>query len=124
MKTYTLKINQELANYLQRLGYEVDTRLSIIDRLFTNHKDDTDASVFESVPFKTYSKQLEDVQAEYDMAKNQMTEYLKPIVAEKEGISVDEVLFDWRIDDFNSLEAKIMVQEPEVRGFRVCQNCD
>lgn len=121
MKTYEVEISQELANYLQRLGYEVDTRLSIIDRLFTNHKDDTDASVFESVPFKTYSKQLEDVQAEYNMAKDKMTEYLRPLVAETEGVPEEEVLFDWRIDDFNSLKATIIVHDNTgSNGFHVC----
>lgn len=106
-KTYTVEISQELANYLQRLQLEVDTHLSVIDRLFTNHKDDPDDSVFESIPWKKYNKELQDVQAEYNLAKDQMSSELKPIVQEKEGR--EDVNFNWKIDDFTSLKAEITV---------------
>lgn len=109
MKTYKIEITQELANYLQRLGLEIDTRLSIIDRLLTNHKDDPDASVFESVPWKTYMKELEEKQAEYELAKTQMSNYLIPLIAEKEGRN--DVMFDWKIEDFSILEATIIIKD-------------
>lgn len=107
MKKYILPISEDLANYFQRLEYDIDTRLSVIDRLFTNHKDDKDASLFESVPFKTYSKQLEDVRAEYNLAKDDFTKSLIPIIKEKEG--TEEVNFDWKINDFSVLEVEITV---------------
>ena len=109
MKTYVLPIGEEMVNYLQRLGYEIDTRMSVIDRLFVNHKDDTDDSLFKSVPWKTYMKQLEEVQVEYNEAKDQLTKELIPFVQEKEG--KQDVHFDWKIEDFSTKEVKIIVND-------------
>lgn len=109
MKSYYIEISQETVNYLQRLDYEISTRTQIIDRMMTNHKDDNDASVFESVPFQTYMKQLEEKNAEYTEAKNRLTKHLIPLVQEKEG--KQDVIFDWNIEDFSELKAKITVKE-------------
>ena len=107
MKKYTLPVSEETVNYFQRLEYDIDTRLSVIDRLFTNHKDDKDASLFDSVPFKTYSKQLDDVRAEYALAKDEFTKSLIPLIKEKERR--DDVDFDWKINDFSTLLVEITI---------------
>ena len=109
MKTYYLPMLQEKADYLQRLQYEVETRQSVIDRLFSNHKDDADDSVLTGVPFKTYHAQLEEAVFAFDLAKNEFTSELLPVVRDKEG--TDEVNFDWSIEDFNSLQVKIVVRD-------------
>ena len=109
-KEFTLKINDEkLFNYLQRLGFDIDSRLAVIDRMFTTHKNDQDASVFESVPFKKYSKELEELQAEYTMAKDEFSKILLPIELEKLG--ANDVTFDWRIDNFADKEVIITVTD-------------
>lgn len=108
MKTYELSINQETANYLQRLQLDVDTRLSVIDRLFTNHKDDTDTSVFESAPWKKYNQELQEATAQYKEAKDALSKYLMPVVQKKEGS--EDVSFDWLIEDFSSCKVKITVR--------------
>lgn len=123
MKTYYLPMNQETADYLQRLGYDVDTRHSVIDRLLTNHKEDTDASVLESVPFKKYHEELEHAVTAYEEAKKKFSANLMEIVKEREG--KEEVTFDWRIEDFNSLQVKIVVHDDE--GYKEeisCQCCN
>ena len=104
-KQFTLVVENDLVDYLQRLGSDIDSRLAVIDRMFVNHKDDTDASVFESVPWKKYSKELEEVQAEYTIAKDEFSKVLIPIVEKETGIS--GVAFSWRIEDFKECEVII-----------------
>lgn len=107
MKTFYLSVPEETRDYLQRLDHEVAARAFIIDRMMTAHKDDTDASVFNSVPFKTYMKQFEEKSAEYDIAKKKFTKYLAPLVQKQEG--VENVEFNWLVEDFRELRVKITV---------------
>lgn len=105
--TFTLKVENKLVDYLQRLGFDIDSRLAVIDRMFMNHKDDTDASVFESIPWKKYSKELEDVQAEYSIAKDEFSKLLIPIVEKETGVS--GVSFNWKIENFKDGEVIITI---------------
>lgn len=104
-KTFYLPISQEMCNYLQRLSTAIDARLEVINRLFTSHKDDTDDSVLTSIPFRTYQKEYEDLNAEYSLAKDKLSEELLPIVKEK--IGNENVTFNWQIEDFNSAQVRI-----------------
>lgn len=104
-KSFYLPVTQEMCNYLQRLGSAVDARLEVINRLFTSHKDDTDASVLTSVPFKTYQKEFEDLNAEYSLAKDALSNELRPIVEDKVGKT--GISFNWQIEDFNSEQVRI-----------------
>lgn len=104
-KSFYLPVSQETCNYLQRLGVGVDARLEVINRLFTSHKDDPDDSVLTSVPFQTYQKQYEELNAEYAMAKDTVSNELRPIVEEKVGQT--GISFNWTIEDFNSQQVKI-----------------
>ena len=50
MKNFTLELNKETTDYLQRLAYEVMTRKDVVAHMLESAKDDTDASVLDSVP--------------------------------------------------------------------------
>lgn len=101
MKKYNIEIDEsqkEVLDYLQRLMLEVDSRLTIIDRLFETHKMDPDDSLFKSVPYKSYMKEFEEYNAQFNEAKNEFSKYLMPIIKEKEG--KDEINFQWNVSDF------------------------
>ena len=105
--TFTLPVSQETCDYLQRLGIGIDARLLVIDRMFSNHANDTDASVLNSKPFEKYHSEFEELNAEYTMAKLKFSEELKPIVYEKMGGVVD---FTWNITNFLSKEVIVTVK--------------
>ena len=109
MKKFTIELTQELVDYAQRLGYEIDTRVYLIDRIFDMHKNDTDTRLFDSVPFKKYQKELSEIKAEYNLAVREIDEKIKDIVYKK--IGKDDINFDWEIADFNELQATITVME-------------
>ena len=104
--TFTLPISQETCNYLQRLGMGIDARLEVINKIFTNHANDTDDSVLESKPFKKYHSEFEELNAEYTQAKIAFENEIKPIVYEKAGEGVN---FRWNINDFLSQEVEITI---------------
>lgn len=106
-KVFYIDVDQKQCDYLQRLGMEVDARLEVINRLFTSHANDPDDSVLTSIPFQTYQKQYEEKNAEYSIAKEELSKILQPIVNEKTGYS--KAAFNWAIEDFSSLKAKIEV---------------
>jgi hypothetical protein len=107
-KMFKITIPQELVDYVQRLGRDVDSRVYLIDRMFYNHRNDEDTNMFDSVPFKKYQKEFEELKAEYDMAVSKLGEKLIPFVTEKTGI--EDPKFDWKIDDFASLEVEITMR--------------
>ena len=105
-----LKISSEMKNHLQRLGLDIDTRTSVINNMFEMHKDDTDTSVFDSVPWKKYHEELEKTRSEYELTKTKFSnEILKPAIAAEVGHDVSD--FTWKIDDFDSDEVEINVIE-------------
>ena len=107
-EVFKITIPQELVDYIQRIGRDVDSRVYLIDRLFDMHKYDEDTQVFDSVPFQKYTKEFEELKTEYDLAVKELGNKLIPIVAEKTGIK--EPKFDWFIDDFASLEVEIKMR--------------
>lgn len=109
MKSYYLELPTKTVNYLERLDYELSAKQSVIDYIMTSHKDDADASVLEGAPFKHYEKELEKNAAEYAEAKKELTNYLIPLVQEKEG--KQNVTFDWNIEDFSDKRVKITLKE-------------
>jgi len=104
MNKLYIELEQEQINYLQRLGIEVDSMAFIIDRLFENHKNDTDNSMFDSIPWNTYLKKFEQTNCEYNFAKSAMSDILKNIIANKLEIEDPETLkFDWSIDFYKKI---------------------
>ena len=76
--------------------------------MFENHKTDTDNSIFTSVPFQAYQKELIEYRRAYDKEVERLGEKLIPMVQEYLGI--DEIDFDWRVEDFSKLEVEITVK--------------
>lgn len=110
-KSYYLEVPEELNRKLQRTGVEVDAVMSIIDRMFQNHKEDKDTSLFDSIPWKAYMKQYEELNLRYTEEKNELNKYFSPIIREKEGIADNDIDFSfyWNIEDFNEKRAKITI---------------
>ena len=96
MKNFTLELNKETADYLQRLAYEVMTRKDVVAHMLESAKDDTDASV------------LEEAECSYDIAKAELEKSLQPRVLEHEG---KDVKFRWAVTDFSEHLVHITVLE-------------
>ena len=102
--TFVVEENDDI-NKLRSMNYDIETRMAVVDRLFTNHKDDADSSVFDSVPYKQYSKELQEAYVSYDIEKeNYGQSVLRPIVEEKTGKK--DISFDWNLD-FQTLEVTV-----------------
>ena len=106
-KQFKLPITEEVCNKLQRLGMDIDARLEVINKIFTNHANDDNAMVLDSVPFKKYHKEFEELQAEYTFAKLAFEESIKPAVYEKTG--KPGVPFRWKIENFSIHEVTIEI---------------
>lgn len=105
-KKFIVEITEETANYLQRLGNDLESRVFLIDRLFANHASDTDTALFDSEPFKHYTKKYEEAFTEFELAKQEFQKtYLEPIVKEKTGL--ENPTFNWKIDDYLSHECEV-----------------
>ena len=108
-KNFKLKLTEEMVKDVQTLGAEVDARVYVIDSMFDTHKTDTDNSIFASVPFNMYQRELVLYKQKYDQAVKELGDkYIIPMV--REHLGVDNVDFDWRIDDFTTLEVDITLK--------------
>lgn len=103
--TFYLPISQETCDYLQRLSIEREGKLEIINRLFSNHAKDTNDEVLTSIPFKSYEKEFRMVNAEFDLAKRELSNELTPVVQKTSGI--ENVKFNWEIEDFSVPKVRI-----------------
>jgi hypothetical protein len=113
MNKFALTLEEsEVFNYLNRLHLDVESRMFVIDRMFDSHKNDTDTSLFDSVPWKAYMSELETTRAEYSMAKDEFSKMIYPIVQEK--TKVEDVAFDWNIKDFMQRKVEITLKNCEV----------
>lgn len=109
-KEFTISLNAEQVNYLQRLGAEVDSKVFIIDRLFANHATDTDTQLFDSIPYKHYMSEYEKAYVAWELAKNELeTTVIRPAVIQETGN--ENPSFSWIIEDYNSLECKVTLTE-------------
>lgn len=103
-----ISISQDQANYLQRLGFEVDSKVFLMDRIFANHAEDPDASVIESIPFKHYMEAYEKAYAEYEMAKSEFeATFVAPAVKKKTG--KNDVKYTWLIPNFSLLKCEVTI---------------
>ena len=108
-KNFKLKLTEEMVKDVQALGAEVDARVYVIDSMFDSHKNDTDNSIFTSVPFRSYQQELIEYRRKYDNAVRELGDkYIIPMV--REHLGVDTVDFDWRIDDFTTLEVTVTLK--------------
>lgn len=105
-KKFTVNITEEQANYLQRLGNDVDSKVFLIDRIFANHAQDTDTALFDSVPFKHYMKEYEKAEFEWEQAKLEFqNNFLNDKV--KEATGLEDPKYNWQIDDYLSLKCEV-----------------
>jgi hypothetical protein len=111
MRKFELQVTQELVDYVQRLGYEVDGYAYIISQIFDQHKNDVDDSVISSVPFKSYQTKYAKIKSEYEIAKMDLEKEIKKLVAEK--TSIEDPKFDWEIKNFSDLTVDITLAEEE-----------
>ena len=108
MKKINVEFPQDMADYLERLGHEVDSKIFLIDRIFANHSSDTDNSMFDSVPFKHYIHEYEEAYAAWELAKTEFqNQYLLPKVKEITG--EEDRKFNWNIDDYHSLNCEVTI---------------
>ena len=73
-----IQVDEKDMNYLQRLNFEVASRNDVITTLIENHALDHDDAVLTSTAFLTYSKQLSELRAELELAKQQISEKYLP----------------------------------------------
>lgn len=101
MKSFTVNVNQELVNYIERLAYEESSYKDVIMTLLEMHKGDPDGSSIDNPVFKAYQEKYANAKAEYEMAKNQITEeYIPDCLKEHKT--------EWNLD-FATGELKISV---------------
>lgn len=102
MKTIKLPVNQELVNYVERLSYEEASYKDVILTLLDAHKGDTDGSAIDNPVFKSYQEKYASIKAEYEMAKNEVTnQYVPDCLAGHQ--------YDWNLD-FSTNELTITVR--------------
>lgn len=73
-----IKITEELSNYIERLYREYIGKKDIITSLFELHKNDADASIFESTPYKHYEKLFYESKIAYDTAMKEINDTIVP----------------------------------------------
>ena len=91
MKEFKVEVSSEIIDYLERLSYEIASRVDIITMIIEKHKDDNDASVLESKSFKVYSEQLGALKAEFEIAKREFQDIAIPDVFKSHN-------YDWDLD--------------------------
>ena len=72
LKKAQIEVNVETVNLLQRLNYDVSSRRDTICYLLDQHKSDPDDSLLTSKVFESYQSQLSSLDAEYQLAKDEM----------------------------------------------------
>lgn len=78
MKIIKVEIKQEMIDYLQRLHFELEAHQDVIQRIIEGHSADQNADILESAVFKKYSKNISEIKAEYELAKQEVTSVYVP----------------------------------------------
>lgn len=109
MKKIIIKINQEQADYLQRLGVEVDSKVFLMDRIFDNHSKDADLSIIDSKLFKYYTKEYEEAFLEFELAKRKFQNDFLDAEVQKALNTTEKVSYTWNIEDYLALECEVTI---------------
>ena len=83
-KNFIITISEDQANYLQRLGVEVDSKVFLLDKIFANHAQDKDTQLFDSIPYKHYMKEYEKAHFEWEIAKLEFENNFLGLISFKE----------------------------------------
>lgn len=78
MRTVKIELPQEAVNEAQRTGLEMISRQGVIDRYFEKHMNDDDSSAIDSKPFQHFMSLLAEAEAEFELAKDAITEKFMP----------------------------------------------
>ena len=91
MKKFTVEVNQELVNYIERLSYEESSYKDVIMTMLEAHKGDPDGSTIDNPVFKAYQEKYSRAKAEYELAKQKVTdEYIPDCLKEHQT--------EWNLD--------------------------
>lgn len=96
MEKRNIEVRQEVVDYIQRLHFELEARKDVIATIIENHKADDTVELFESIVFTTYSKQLSEIKAEYEIAKGLLDEFIPTDI-------LDNKKFDWNLNFATSM---------------------
>lgn len=77
-KAFEVEVTEELANYIEKLDYEAMAYKDIIITMLEAHKNDQDSSCIDSPVFKAYQEKFSNAKAEFDLAKNSITNEFIP----------------------------------------------
>lgn len=100
MTQLKFNINQDVANYIQRIIFEIDNKVFIIDRMFSNHKEDDDASLlFENRLFIKYMNEYRALRYEYSVLTGLINKQILDFL-NKNNYTYNTV--DWSITDFSN----------------------
>jgi len=91
MKQITIIVPQEVTNELQRASMEATSRQGVIDRYLEKHMDDADSSAIEAKPFKHFMSLLAEAEAEFELAKEAITNTYVPDYLREHDV-------DWMLD--------------------------
>lgn len=72
IKKVQIEVNPKTVSLLQRLNYDVTSRRDTICYLLDQHKLDQDDTLLTSKVFQSYQSQLSSLDAEYQLAKDEM----------------------------------------------------
>lgn len=95
MMQFTLEIPQETVNELQRASVEINARQSVIDRFLEKHLDDSNGNAIDSKPFQHFMSLLAEAEAEFEMAKDAVTQEYIPSFLQNHDV-------EWLLDYSNN----------------------
>ena len=84
MKTFNLEVKKELVDYIERLDFEVNAKERIIKSMLS---DDSYENLMENESFLNYQNRYEQAFAEYEMAKQEITNLIPKSIQKKHKVS-------------------------------------
>lgn len=91
MRKFTIELPTQVSEELERASMEVNARQAVIDRFLERHIDDSDGSAIDSKPFQYFMSLLAQSEAEFNMAKDEVTrEYIPAFLENHEA--------EWSLD--------------------------
>lgn len=110
MKTFSLEIKQELVNYIERLDFEIHAKERIVRTMLA---DTSYENLMENENFLNYQRRYEEAVAEYELAKQEITNMIPAKLQKEHRVSWNLIFATFTLeitiecdcfDDFNSIE--------------------
>lgn len=93
MKTFELRVNEELTNYIERLNFEVEAKGRIIKTMLGDTSYD---NLMENKNFLQYQEKYESAHAEYELAKQEIENLIPDNLRKKHKVT-------WNLNFMDSL---------------------